>query len=295
MITVMGATGQVGRRITQSLLEAGEQVRAIGCNPGALAALAAAGAETWAGDAAEAEFLTHAFLGADAVHTLLPYDPTSADFRAEQQRLGEAIVAAVEGAGVRRVVALSSIGADVPAGTGFIASLHDQEQRLRRLTGIDLLFLRPGMFFESITAAGDAARAFGVNADAVAPDMPVAMIATRDVAEVAARMLVARNWSGVQVRELHGPCDLTYTEATSILGAAIGLPDLQYLRLPDTEMVDALVQAGFSPGCAALHVEMGRALSERTITPLAARSAETTTPTRFEAVVADLVQDRPAR
>lgn len=228
------------------------------------------------------------------MHTLLPYDPTSADFRAEQQRLGEAIVAAVEGAGVRRVLALSSIGADVPADTGFIASLHDQEQRLRRLTGIDLLFLRPGMFFESITAAVDTARALGVNADAVAPEVPVPMIATRDVAAVAAAALVDQDWSGVQVRELHGACDLTYTEATSILGSAIGLPDLQYVRLPDAEMVDALVQAGFSPDCAALHVEMGRALSERTITTLSARSAETTSPTRFEAIVADLVQDRAA-
>jgi uncharacterized protein YbjT (DUF2867 family) len=294
MITVMGATGQVGRQITQRLLEAGEQVRAIGRNPGALAALAAAGAETWAGDAADAEFMARAFRGAEAVHTMLPYDPTSADFRAEQQRLGEAIVAAVESAGVRRVVGLSSIGADVPAGTGFIASLHDQEQRLRRLAGIDLLFLRPGVFFESITAAVDTARALGVNADAVAPDAPVPMIATRDVAAAAAAALVARDWSGVQVRELHGPCDLTYAEATSILGAAIGLPDLQYVRLPDAEMVDALVQAGFSRDCAELHVKMGRALSDGTITPLAPRTAEITSLTRFEAIVGDLVQDRVA-
>jgi uncharacterized protein YbjT (DUF2867 family) len=294
MITVMGATGQVGRQITQRLLDAGEQVRAIGRNPGALTALAAAGAETWAGDAADAEFLTRAFRGADAVHTLMPYDPTSADFRAEQQRLGEAIVAAVQGSEVRRVVALSSLGADVPEGTGFIASLHDQEQRLRRLAEIDLLVLRPGMFFESITAAVGTVQALGVNADAVAPDMPVPMIATRDVATVAAAALVARDWNGVQVRELHGPCDLTYTEATSILGAAIGRPDLQYVRLPDAEMVDALVQAGFSRDCAELHVEMGRALSERTIAPLSPRTAEKATSTRFEAIVGDLVQDRAA-
>jgi uncharacterized protein YbjT (DUF2867 family) len=293
MFTATGATGRVGRQITQALLQAGEQVRAVGRNPGALAALAAAGAETRAGDAADAEFLTCAFRGAEAVHTLRPYDPTSADFRAEQQRLGEAIAAAVERAGVRRFVALSSIGADVPAGTGFITSLHDQEQRLRRLTELDLLFLRPGMFFGSITAGVDAAWALGVNADAVAPDMPVPMIATRDIAAVAASVLVARDWSRVQVSELHGPCDLTYSEATSILGAAIGLPDLTYVRLPDAEMVDALVQAGFSPDCAALHVEMGRALSDRTVTPLAARSAETTS-TLFETVVADLVQDRAA-
>jgi uncharacterized protein YbjT (DUF2867 family) len=241
MITVMGATGHVGRQITQRLLDAGEPVRAIGRNPQALAALAAAGAETWAGDAADAAFLTRAFRGADAVHTLLPYDPTSADFRAEQQCLGEAIVTAVQAGGVRRVVALSSLGADLPEGTGFITSLHAQEQRLRRVPGLDLFFLRPGLFFESIMAALDLVHAIGVNADAVAPDVPVPMIATRDVAEAAPAALLTRDWSGVQVRELH--------------------------------------------------VEMGRALSDGTIATREGRNAATTTPTPFEAVVAELVQD----
>ncbi|WP_433556601.1 NAD(P)H-binding protein [Pseudonocardia xinjiangensis] len=291
MITVMGATGHVGRQITQRLLDAGEPVRAIGRNPHVLAALAAAGAETWAGDAADAAFLTRAFRGADAVHTLLPYDPTWPDFGAEQQRLGEAIVTAVQAAGVRRVVALSSLGADLPEGTGFIASLHEQEQRLRRVPGLDLLVLRPGVFFESIAAAVDLVRALGVNADAVAPDVPVPMIATRDVAEAAAAALLARDWSGVQVRELHGPRDLTYAQATAILGAAIDRPALEYVRLPDAEMVRDLVEAGFSPDTATLHVEMGRALSDGTIVPRERRNAATTTPTPFEAVVAELVQD----
>jgi uncharacterized protein YbjT (DUF2867 family) len=294
MITVMGATGQVGRQITERLLEAGESVRAIGRNPRTLAALAAAGAETFCGDAADVAFLTRAFRGAVAVHTLLPYDPTTPDFRAEQKRLGEAIVTAVRDTGVRHVVALSSLGADLPVGTGFIASLHAQEQRLRRLTDVNVLILRPGLFFESITAAVDLVRALGINADAVAADAPVPMIATRDVAEVAAAALAAHEWTGVQVRELLGPSDLTYTEATSILGAAIGRPDLEYVRLPDAEMVEALVQAGFSPDTAVLHVEMGRALSDGTIVSLAGRTEATATPTPFEAVVADLVQDRAA-
>jgi uncharacterized protein YbjT (DUF2867 family) len=197
----------------------------------------------------------------------------------------------VQAAGVRRVVALSSLGADLPEGTGFITSLHAQEQRLRRVPGLDLFFLRPGLFFESITAAVDLVHAIGVNADAVAPDVPVPMIATRDVAEAAAAALLTRDWSGVQVRELHGPCDLTFAQATAILGAAIGRPDLEYVRLPDAEMVAALTEAGFSPDTAALHVEMGRALSDGTIVTREGRNAATTTPTPFEAVVAGLVQD----
>jgi uncharacterized protein YbjT (DUF2867 family) len=290
MITVMGATGHVGRQITQQLLAAGEPVRAIGRNPAALAELAAAGAEIAAGDAADAEFLADAFRGSDAVHTLLPYNPASPDFRGEQARLGEAIVAAVRKSGVRRVVALSSLGADLPAGTGFIAaSLHPQEERLRGLTGVDLMLLRPTLFLESILAGLPFVEAMGVNADAVDPHVPVPMIATKDVAAAAAEALLSHDWSGVQVRELLGPRDLTHTEATHIMGAAIGRPDLQYVRLPDEEMIGALVEAGFSRDTATLHVEMGRALSDGIILPRGGRTPANTTPTRFEDVVTELL------
>ena len=46
MITVMGATGNTGRKITEQLLEAGEDVRALGRSPEKLAELEALGAET---------------------------------------------------------------------------------------------------------------------------------------------------------------------------------------------------------------------------------------------------------
>jgi uncharacterized protein YbjT (DUF2867 family) len=309
MITVMGATGNVGRQIVRRLLEAGEHVRAIGRNPQALAELEAAGAEPRAGDAADATFLTEAFRGADAVHTMLPYSHTAPDFRAEQARLSEAIVTAIRDSGARKVVVQSSFGADLPSGTGFIAaSLHSHEQRLRALDGVDLLLLRPTLFFESIVAAVDAIEATGVNADVVAavdaieatgvnadvvaPDVPVPMIASRDVAEVAAAALRSRDWTGVEVRELLGPRDLTYSEATRILGAAIGRPDLQYVQLSDDEMVGALVQAGFSSDAAVLHVEMGKAISAGTIIPHEGRTPRTTTPTRFEDVVAELLPVR---
>src|SRR5918997_1023992 len=105
MITVMGATGHTGRKIVGALLEAGEDVRALGRSEGKLAELKGAGAEVLAGDAADAPFLTEAFRGADAVYTLLPTDPRAPDYRAEQDRQGEAVAAAVRGSGVKYVVA----------------------------------------------------------------------------------------------------------------------------------------------------------------------------------------------
>ena len=126
-ITVMGATGHTGRKITEALLKAGEKVRALGRSEEKLAELKKAGAEVFAGDTNYAAFLTKAFRGADAVYTLLPTDRRASDYRADQDRQGEAIVKAIRESGVRCVLALSSLGADLSEGTGVIAGLHAQE------------------------------------------------------------------------------------------------------------------------------------------------------------------------
>ena len=70
MITVMGATGKTGRKITELLLETGEEVRALGRSPEKLAALEALGAETVSGDVRDADYLASTFAGADAAYTL---------------------------------------------------------------------------------------------------------------------------------------------------------------------------------------------------------------------------------
>ena len=72
------------------------------------------------------------------------------------------------------------------------------------------------------------------------------MVATRDIADAAAKALKARDWKGVVVRELLGPRDLSYAEATRIIGEKIGKPDLRYVQFSYADQVQATVQAGFS-------------------------------------------------
>ena len=68
-IAVMGATGNTGRKITETLLKAGEKVRALGRSEEKLAELKKAGAEVLAGDTNDAAFLSKAFHGAGGLHT----------------------------------------------------------------------------------------------------------------------------------------------------------------------------------------------------------------------------------
>ena len=288
MITVMGATGHTGKKITEALLKVGEQVRALGRSESKLAELKRAGAKALTGDATDAAFLTKAFRGADAVYTLLPTDPTSPDYRAEQDRQGEAIVKAIRQSGVRYVVALSSLGADLSEGTGVIAGLHAQEERLKRLKDTNVLLLRPVSFFENFYGALSLIKQEGINGGSVAPDLAIPMIATRDIAEVAAKALKARDWKGVVVRELLGQRDLSHSEATRILGERIGNPDLKYVQFSYADEAQALVQAGMSESFGNLYVEMTRAFNEGKV--IASRTPQNTTPTRFEDFAGELAR-----
>jgi hypothetical protein len=85
-----------------------------------------------------------------------------------------------------------------------------------------------------------------------------------------------------------GPRDLSYGEATRILGERIGQPDLQYIQLPYEEMKGALIGAGLSENFASLQVEFGRALNEGRLVSLEGRNAGNTTQTRFEDFAGEL-------
>jgi uncharacterized protein YbjT (DUF2867 family) len=280
MITVMGATGNTGKKITESLLKAGEKVRALGRSESKLAELKCAGAEVLAGDTNDAAFLTKAFRAVDAVYTLVPTDQRARDYRAEQDRQGEAIVKAIRESGVRFVVALSSMGADLTERTGVIAGSHAQEERLKRIDNINLLLLRPVSFFENFCSSLALIKQEGINGDSVEANLAIPMVATRDIANAAVNALKWRDWKGVVVRELLGPRDISYSEATRILGGRIGKPHLQYVQFSYDDQAQALAQAGLSESFAKLYVEMTRAFNEGTIKPV--RTRENTTPTRFE-------------
>jgi uncharacterized protein YbjT (DUF2867 family) len=286
----MGATGQTGGKIAQRLLDAGEKVRVIGRSPAKLAAFKNSGAEIAVGDAENASFLAEAFRGASAVYTLVAADPTSPDYRATQDRLGAAIAEAIRASGVRHVVALSSLGADAPGETGVIAGLRAQEERLRQIPNVNVLLLRPASFFENFLSTLPLIKQQGICGDALAADLPMPMVATRDIADLAARALRTRDWSGVVVRELLGPREITCREVASILGSRIGRPDLPYVLFTDAEVIAGLVGAGLSESFAGLYVQMTNALNAQTLKPLRGRTAENTTSTGFEACADELAR-----
>jgi uncharacterized protein YbjT (DUF2867 family) len=282
MFVLMGANGNIASKAAKTLLSRGQKVRVIGRDPARLKTLKDAGAETATGDALDPRFLAGAFRGSDAVFTMIPPNYAAPDARAFQNQIGASIAEGLAAAGVSRVVNLSSIGGGLSGGTGPIAGLHDQEERLNRIAGLDLLHLRPAYFFENHLAAVPAVKGMGVFPGLIRADVPFAQIDTRDIAAAVADELARPGAYPNRVRHLLGPRDLTMTEAARILGKAAGKPDLAYVQAPAADVKKNLVQMGISPNLANLFEEMSEALSDGRIGRTAKRDADSTTPTTLE-------------
>ena len=264
IVTVLGATGKTGGAVATRLLAAGVKVKAVARSADKLAALQKRGAQAIEADVGDAAALTEALRGSDAAYLMIPGDYTKPDLLGQYRRAAEAIDRAVRDAGLRRAVFLSSLGGEAAAGTGPIVGLHDAEERLRAIanTGLALLILRPAYFYENSYGTLGLIKHQGINGGAIEPGVPMPTIAAADIGNVAADALLKSDFSGVVVRELTGPRDLTMAEVTGLLGKAIGKPDLPYVRFPDEGYVAGLESAGFSPDAARLFLEMATAFNK---------------------------------
>ena len=280
MITVTGATGNIGRKITEKLLHTGQKVRCVARNPERLEAFATRGAEIAAIDLLDAAALTRVFSGSQAVFAMIPPNYQAENFRIYQNQVGENIAKAIETAGVKYVVNLSSQGGDLPDKTGPIKGLHDQEKRLNLLKRVHILHLRPTYFMENLLAFADMIRNSNMAGSAIRGDLKFPMIATRDIADFAAERLIERDFEGIIVEDLLGERDLSMNEAVRIIGDKIGKSNLKYMQFSYEDTRKALVDQGFSPDVAGLFIEMSRAFNDGLIHT--SRTAENTTETSFE-------------
>jgi uncharacterized protein YbjT (DUF2867 family) len=282
MYAVTGATGNTGRVVAEALLAAGKDVLVIGRSADRLRPLTEKGAEAFVGSVDDAQSLSIAFSGAVGVYCMIPLRYDTEDVRAYQRNIGESLTAAVHEAGVQHVVFLSSIGAQHKDGTGPIAGLREQEDRLAKLEGVNVLNLRPGWFMENLLFNVEMIRQLGVVGTPIEGDRPLAMIATRDVGAYAAERLVALDFEGNGAQELLGPADVSLVEAARAIGAAIGMKGLQYSQSPFDDFEKAALGMGMGRSAVSNLCEMYRAFNDGLVVAEEERSAANTTPTTIE-------------
>lgn len=287
MYVVLGASGNTGHIVANSLLAKGKKVRVVGRNATHLQPFAAQGAEVLIGDLTDISALNKAFQKADSAYVMIPSNPASRDPLGHQERVTDNIAAAVKSAGIKNVVVLSSIGADKSSGTGPVIALHNFEQKLDRITSANVLFLRAAYFMENTLAQAAIIRMMGSSAGPLRPDLKIPMIASRDIGTAAADALLKLSFRGKQTRELLGQRDLNYNEVVAIIGKAIGMPELKYIQAPNDQIRAGMVQSGMSDQVARLLLEMAEALNSGYMQALEPRTPDNTTPTSYETFVAE--------
>ena len=288
MYVVTGASGHTGRVVAERLLAKQKRVRLIGRSAERLEPLTHQGAEAFLSDLTDGRSLADALSGAEAAYVMLPPDLQAEDYRAFQDRTSDALASAIRKSGVKHVVSLSSVGADKPAGTGPVAGLYYLEQALNQIPGLHTLHLRAGYFMENTLQQIDIIKAMGVVAGPLRAELELPMIATCDIGEFAAGALLRLDFVGHQTRELLGARNISMAEVASIIGAAIGRPQLSYKQLPDDQLRAALLQTGLSTDVTALILEMAHALNTGHMVALETRSKENTTPTSYEQFVKEV-------
>jgi uncharacterized protein YbjT (DUF2867 family) len=281
MIALMGAAGNVGSKVADLLLTRGEQIRVLE-HGRSLQPLAERGAEVVTGDARDADTLRALLAGADAAFLLLPDDLADPHFVATRSAMCRAIGTVLAERPTRHVVALSAAGADRDDMTGPPAGLHELEGRLAALADVDILVLRPASYMDYLLMSLPLIQAQRVNGSAIEGDRRIPMVATADVAREAAERLARRDFAGHTAKLLLGPEDVSMREATTALGARLGMPELPYVEFPPDDMRAALVGAGMSEEAASQVVDMQLGLNQGRPFDAVRRTPESTTPTRLD-------------
>ncbi|MFE6778223.1 NmrA family NAD(P)-binding protein [Streptomyces sp. NPDC057702] len=281
MYVVTGATGRTGRAVVDALLRGGHHVRAVGRDARGLA-VAAAGAEPAVAEPTDAGALATAFRGAEGVYVMVQpnYVPDSPDFVAHQRRIVAAMVAALSDSGVRRVVTLSSWGADRESGTGPVVGLRHLERRTNTLEAA-VTHLRAGYFMENLLGQVRRVRDHGLLVAPLAPDVALPFVAARDVGRAAAHHLRAPTPARPGAPEVVAPPgerDLSMTAVAAVLARVAGLPGLRYLQQPIEEFAAEQRAAGVSENVTGLMVEVARAINSGHLAPARPRSTVTTVP-----------------
>jgi uncharacterized protein YbjT (DUF2867 family) len=280
----MGSTGNTGKPITLALLKAGNKVRAISRDKNKIKELVDKGAEAAVGEISDANFLAKALEGATAVYAMIPPNFKTNDYRGYQNQIAESIAKAIEKSGVKYAVTLSSVGAHLPEKAGVVQGLHDFEQRLNKISGLNVLHLRPTYFMENTLGQAGMIKMMGFMGSPVKADLKFPIVATKDIAEVAAKKMLSLDFKGASnVHYILGSRDVTYNEIAQVFGKAIGKPDLKYMEASYQDAKFGMMQGwGVTENVADAMNEFVKSMNEGRVLEDVKRTPATTTPTPIE-------------
>ncbi|MEZ2444955.1 NAD(P)H-binding protein [Chitinophaga sp. RCC_12] len=258
--TVTGSLGNISRVLIERLVASGHEIKVISSDSGKAKEIEKLGAVPLTGSLTDAEFVSRSFEDADAVYTMVPPDFSVPDYYDFADQIHQNYVRAIEQHNIRYAVNLSSIGVAV-AGIAPLSRYYNLEQRLNGVTGLNVVHLRPAMFYTNFYGGLGPAKHQGIIGHNVGGTVDLLMTHPADIADAAFSFLNSLSFSGQQIEYVIS--DIRNGNGIAeMLGSAIDKP-LNWVEFPDDALLAGLLQNGFSQDAAEnLIVNAGKAIRE---------------------------------
>ncbi|MBN9385487.1 MAG: NmrA family NAD(P)-binding protein [Chitinophagaceae bacterium] len=255
-VIVTGSLGNISKPLTELLVQKGHNVVVISSKQDKQKGIEALGAVAAIGSVEDATFLTAAFRGSDIVYCMIPpnYWFNGADPIEYCRQVGNNYAQAIRQAGVKRAVQLSSFGADLDKGTGFILGAHHVEKILGGLSDVAITYIRPTSFYNNLYGFTDMIKGAGFIAANYGGEDKLSFVSGKDIA---AAIVEEMETPPVHRKVRYVASDeLTGNQVAGVLGAAIGKPGLKWITITDEETLSGLEARGMSRIIAANLVEL---------------------------------------
>jgi uncharacterized protein YbjT (DUF2867 family) len=255
MYAISGAFGQTGIAVSQALLNAGKSIRMIVRRDDAQAAhWREKGAEVVVADLSNSAEMVRAFENVTAAYLMNPPAYFVPDLFVQAHQVHTNIINAANAAGVARVVALSSVGAQHEKGTGNILTTHDFEVQLKNYKG-SLTILRAANFMENWAWSIHAVREKGILTSMFHPvTTALPMVSAQDIGRVAAKLLQDTPTHNRTV-ELHGPQDYSPLDAADVFSQLLNR-QINAIEESASDWSASMLSKGFPPTTVDAFVEM---------------------------------------
>jgi (4-alkanoyl-5-oxo-2,5-dihydrofuran-3-yl)methyl phosphate reductase len=245
---ITGATGDVGSRVVERLLQRGERPRVFVREEKRARSRFGDRVDVFVGDLSDPVSLRASLEGVDTLFLV----NTGPQIPARDK----GAVKAAKAAGVRYLVKLSSM--DMEQGLT-IGAWHERGEAAIRASGIPFTFVQPTGFMSNMLAWAPSVKAEGVIRSSTG-DGRRAFIHSDDIAAVATKALTTREYDG-EALPITGPESLSFAEVTAKLGAAIGRR-LTFQPISDEEARQRYAASGASSQETEAHVSLWRAIRE---------------------------------
>jgi len=287
MIVVTSPTGLIGHQVLKHLLKGTEPIRVIARDPARLAEESRERVEIVQGSHGDRAVVDQAFDRADSIFWLVPPDPRAESVYAAYVDFSQPAVNAIVRHGVERVVSISALGRGVPLNAGYVSASLAMDDLIAS-TGVNFRALTMPSFMDNILRQVGSIKSQGRFFSPISGDRKLPSCATRDIAAVAANLLLDHSWSGQDSVPVLGPEDLSFNDMARIMSDALDTP-VRFQQIPGEAFKANLTGCGMSDAMAQGMLDMvvakGNGLDNAVV-----RTPRFSTPTTFRQWCEDVLK-----